>query len=76
MFNAKDIIWIVFFFLIILVIFMLLRPVFILKRDQITGRPLDEINGVKLFGWTILFTALLTMVFYIFNIYKSKNIVY
>ena len=67
MISIRDLIWIAIFFVGTLIVLMLLRPVWILKRDPLTGRPIEDINATKLLGWTILFTFILTLVFYLFN---------
>lgn len=65
MISIRDLIWIAIFFVAILIILMLLRPVWILQRDTLTGRPVNDIDATKLIGWSLLFTAILGLIFYI-----------
>lgn len=67
MITVRDIIWMIIIFLAILILLMLLRPLFILKRDPLTGRPIEIINGWKLLGWTILFTFIAVLAIFLFQ---------
>lgn len=65
MFMIRDLIIICIIFMIVLILFLLLRPLFILKRDPLTGRPVDDVDVTKLFGWSILITFILSLVYYL-----------
>lgn len=65
MISVRDLIWIAIFFVGTLLILILLRPVFVLKRDPITGRPIDDLNVTKLLGWSLLITFIITLIYYL-----------
>jgi len=67
MISIRDLIWVAIFFVGTLIVLILLKPVWILKRDPLTGRPLEDISATKLLGWTILVTLILTLVFYLLD---------
>lgn len=59
-FSIKDIIWIILVFLAILVVLAILKPVFVLKRDNL-GRLLDVISGGKILLWAIVITIVIVL---------------
>lgn len=63
MITLATLLWIAIIFFSILIVLMLLKPTFLLKRDPLTGRPLDELDGTRLFGWTVLFTAIAVLIY-------------
>jgi RsiW-degrading membrane proteinase PrsW (M82 family) len=65
MISVRDLIWVAIIFVAILIFLMLLRPVWILQRDRLTGKPIDDISSAKLLGWTLLFTVIAVLVLYI-----------
>jgi len=66
---VELLIWIGIVFVAILLILMLLRPVFILNKDPVTGKVTNDINFGKLFGWTILVTLIIGIILYLWNSY-------
>lgn len=73
MISIRDLIWVAIFFVGTLIVLMLLRPVWILRRDPLTGRPVDDIHATKLLGWSILITFILTLVFYLLTRMNTGN---
>lgn len=65
MISIADLVWIAMFFIGTLLVLILIRPVFILKRNPVNGQPLDSINGTKLLGWSVLFTFVIYLVYYL-----------
>jgi hypothetical protein len=70
---VRDLIWIAIFFVGTLIVLLLLRPVWILQRDYVTGRIVNDISGGKLFGWAILITFILTLIYYVFTLYRGRR---
>lgn len=62
MITVKDLIWIVVYFVLILILLILIRPIFVLRRNPLTGQPMEEISGGKLIGWTLLFTIIVALI--------------
>lgn len=65
MLVIRDLVWLIIIFLIVLIIFMLFRPIFIMKRDPLTGRPIEIVDGWKLIGSTLLLTFLIALVVFL-----------
>lgn len=63
MINIRDVISIAIFFIVVIVVLFLFKPLFTLKRDSVTGKPLDTVDGVKLLGWSILLTIMIALVY-------------
>lgn len=63
MISLSDVIWLAIFFFGTLIVLALLRPIFVLQRDRQTGRPIDNIDGTKLLGWTILFSVIMFLIY-------------
>lgn len=76
MITIVDLIWVVVYFVLILILLALIRPIFILKRDPFTGQPTSEISGGKLLGWTLLFTVIITLVFFLIKSASHKDQIY
>ena len=62
MITVKDLIWVIVYFVLIIILLALIRPIFVLKRNPLTGQPMEEISGSKLIGWTLLFTIILALI--------------
>ncbi len=73
MITVKDLIWVLVYFVLILVLLILIRPIFVLKRNPLTGQPTDEISGGKLFGWTILLTLILALIIFLIRGSSGQN---
>lgn len=73
MITIRDIIWIAIFFVATLVVLMLLRPVWIMQRSIIDNRITEEISAAKLFGWTVLFTVIISLVYYVIMSTRQKK---
>lgn len=60
-----DIIIITIIFIVVLIVLTLMRPSWILQRSNLDGRLLDSLNGGKLFAYTVLFTIIIVLVYYL-----------
>lgn len=67
---VRDIIVILIIFILVLIALAILRPSWILKRG-INNQLIDEINGGKLFLWSIVLTIIIVLIYYILKMISN-----